>query len=68
MSVGLDPPFPDRSQSKPTAFSKPASLFHDGHRSYRFPRAPVLFSVWITACCFANTSTVGCFSGERARL
>lgn len=31
MSVGLGPPVPDRSQSKPTAFSKPASLIHDGH-------------------------------------
>ncbi len=31
MSVGLGQPVPDRSQSKPTAFSKPASLVHDGH-------------------------------------
>ena len=30
MSVGLGPPVPDRSQSKPTTFSKPTSLIHNG--------------------------------------
>lgn len=30
MSVGHGPPAPDRAQSKPTTFSKPTSLTHNG--------------------------------------